>query len=227
MIHQIVPQGQLGNRYKAFTISLADGITDWSLCENYPADFPDWNANWNERDYWDICVIKQLTNVIHIKFHGEQYNQIRIVPGDSPAIFEHIVYRDIYISNNSGSIAEFDLILVNNRTISPPPLKPKNLSAIAINANLIELIFEDDTLHSDNFNEDYFKIEVSNIGPTTGFLQIGTVKSPATMYVKRPITIKYSDSTVIGSTQYWYRVRSYSLEGGNSPYSNVATVTTP
>lgn len=227
MIQQVVPQGQLGNRYKSFTISLPDGTIDWSLCENNSADFPDWNENWNERDYWDICIIKQLTKTIYVKFHGEQYNQIRIKPGDSPVIFEHIVYRDILISNSSGDIVEFDIILVNNRTITPPPLKPVNLTAIATSSNSINLQFEDETLHSDNFNEDYFKVEVSNIGPNSGFLQIGVVRQSATMYQKRPLIIKYSDTTVVGLTQYWYRIRSYSVDGGNSPYSNIATATTP
>lgn len=227
MIQQVVPQGQLGNRYKAFTISLGNGVANWSLCENNPADFPDWNADWNERDYWDICVVKQLTKTIRIKFHGEQYNSIRLKPGDSPAIFEHIVFRDIYITNTSGDTAEFDMILVNNRTISPPPLKPVSLEAQAINANLIKVSFEDHTIHGDNFNEDYFKIESSNVGPNTGFLQIGIAREPATMYAKRPVIINYSDIAVIGGTQYWYRARSYSASGGNSPYSNVATATTP
>jgi hypothetical protein len=194
---------------------------------NNPGDFPDWNSDWDERDYWDICVIKDLTRTINIKFHGEQYNSIRLTTGDAPAIFEHIVFRDVYISNSSGTDADFDVILVNNRTIDPPPRKPTNLEVEVQSPTTIKATFLDNTEKGASWDEDYFKVERSAVGPAAGFVQIGTVTKPALLYTTYPATRSYTDATCIGLTQYWYRIRSYNSTGGNSPYSNVATATTP
>lgn len=226
-IYDKVPQGQLGNRYKAANITVIDGTTDYSICENNPSIFPDWNADWNERDYYDILVIKNLGYEISVKFHGPQYDTIQIVPGDCPAIWEHFVYRDIYITNLSGNDANFNVIFINNRTISPPPLKPINVELEVLSSTSIKISFEDITKGSNSFNEDYFKIERSSTSALTGFAQIGIGRTPALAISQgKPRIITFTDTTCAPATQYWYRVRAYSLVGGNSNYTDGITGTT-
>jgi len=218
---------QLGNRYKGMHVAVPDGSIDYSICENFQSIFPDWNADWYERDYWDICVIKNLDGEIAIKFHSPDYNSLALLPEDSPAIFEHLVYRDIYITNLSGAEVNFNIIFVNNRTIDPPPTKPKNVTAVSINATTIKINFEDVTANKEVGDENYFKIERSSTGPTTGFAQIAIIPKPPLWGLVPPISMTYTDSTCIGGTQYWYRLRSYELYGGNSSYTSVVTATTP
>jgi hypothetical protein len=218
---------QLGNRYKAANLTIPDGSVDYSICENSSSMFPDWNSDWFERDYWDICVIKNLDNEISIKFHAPEYNSISIVPADCPAIFEHLVYRDVYVTNLSGNDANFNIIFVNNRTIDPPPVKPTNPKATAIDSNTIEVTFQDITASNDLMDEDFFKVERSSTGATTGFTQVGVCPKPSLFGMVPPINMTYTDSSCLATTQYWYRIRSYSTKGGNSPYTSVVTATTP
>jgi hypothetical protein len=217
---------QLGNRYKAAHVSIPDGSIDYSICENFPSLFPDWNSDWIERDYWDICVIKNLDGEIAIKFHSPDYNSLALLPEDSPSIFEHLLYRDVFITNLSGAEVNFNILFVNNRTIDPPPFKPVNSTAKAINATTIKVTFDDITATNDPSDEDFFKVERSSTGPLTGFVQVGVCPKPALYGMVPPITLTYTDTSCIGTTQYWYRIRAYSTRGGNSPYTSVVTATT-
>ena len=91
-----------------------------------------------------------------------------------------------------------------------PPAAPSGLTANAISCSQVNLAWNDNSS-----NETSFKIERSTNG--VNFSQIDTVGANVTTY---------SDTTVAQSTAYWYRVRA-SNSGGDSGYSNTASVTTP
>ena len=92
----------------------------------------------------------------------------------------------------------------------PPPAAPTNLTATAVSCNQIDLAWTDNAN-----NEDGFAIERSLDG--TVFAQLGTIPANQTTF---------SDTTVLASTTYWYRVRAFNA-GGYSAYSNTASATTP
>lgn len=221
----------LGNRYKSLNITLPPNTSDYSLMENNSDTFPDWNENWDERDYWNICVIKNLVSDGHgaelgVKFHDITYNDIPITKDDVPAIFEPFVFRDIYLSNPD-TIYEisFDITVFNNRTITPPPYKPENLKVIDSTTSYITLQFEDISLKNDNFDEKYFRVERSITSSSEGFTQIDTIKGTSLRFQNQLETLQYTDEGVSTGNTYWYRVRAYNEEGGNSPYSNVVEIT--
>jgi len=94
--------------------------------------------------------------------------------------------------------------------VPTPPDAPTNLTAAAPLCNQVNLNWTDNSS-----DESGFKIDRSADG--TNFSQIDTVGANVTTY---------SDTTVAGSTGYWYKVKAYN-SGGDSSYSNTATVTTP
>lgn len=107
--------------------------------------------------------------------------------------------------------ADYALVVSGGETgVVTPPAAPSNLSANAAACNRINLTWTD---NSDNENS--FKIERSTNGTT--FTEIASVALNTT---------SYSDTSVVASTQYWYRVRA-SNGGGYSNYSNTANVSTP
>ena len=93
----------------------------------------------------------------------------------------------------------------------PPPAAPSDLRASALSSTRVGLDWLDNST-----NEDGFKIERKTGGGA--YSQIGTVGANFTSYL---------DDTVVASTTYTYRVRAYNASGGDSAYSNEATVTTP
>jgi len=208
-----------GNRYKSLIITLPDQTVDYSVCENNPSVFPDWNADWDKRDFWDSCVIKNLTHDISVKFHSIDYHSIPISLNDIPAIFEPFNFRDIYITNISGYPTTFDLQFYNNRGINPPPYKPTDLIAERVSHTLATFSFTDNAL-----DEAYYKVERSNVSATSGFSQIFTFQQPVTPQRMNTRTLTFEDTTVQTGHAYWYRIRAYNEYGGNSAYSNVVYV---
>lgn len=95
-------------------------------------------------------------------------------------------------------------------TKDDPPAAPSALTATAPAWNQVSLSWTDNSN-----NETGFKIERSVSGGS--YVQIATVGANVTTY---------SDVTVTGATTYAYRVKAYN-DGGDSAYSNIATVTTP
>ncbi len=89
------------------------------------------------------------------------------------------------------------------------PAAPANLAASAVGAARIDLSW------SDVATETGFKVERSTDG--LNFVQIGTTASGV---------VTYSDSTVVGATKYYYRVRATNGVG-DSLYSNTANASTP
>lgn len=219
----------LGNRYKSLNLTIPANTTDYSICANNTDTFPDWNENWDERDFWTICVIKNLTNddsgaEMDIKFHDTTYSPIHITKDDIPAVFEPFVFRDVYITNNSDLDIYFDITFFNNRTITPPPYKPENLQLVEKDTSYVIISFDDTSLNNDSFDEKYFRVERSSTSSSEGFTQIATTQGSSLYYQNKTETIEYTDDTVSSGTIYWYRVRAYNDAGGNSPYSNVVEV---
>jgi len=217
---------QIGNRYRSLEILLLAGTVDYSVCQEHPNVFPDWNDNWDERDWWTILVLKNFTNGFTLKFHNVNHIDIPIKADDAPAIFEHILFRDVFLSNvTAGEDVYVNLIFVSNRPINPPPRRPKELTSEALSPTSVRLSFKDTTERNESYDEDYFKIERSSISGSGGFSQIGTTSPQQLLYVRPLITMEFTDSTVVTGTQYWYRVRAYNSRGGNSPFSNTTTIT--
>ncbi len=90
-----------------------------------------------------------------------------------------------------------------------PPAAPTNLVASAVGGSQVNLSWSENAT-----NETSYLIERST--NNISFTQIATAPTNASTY---------NDTTVAGSTQYYYRIRA--TNGANSAYSNTATVTTP
>jgi fibronectin type 3 domain-containing protein len=93
----------------------------------------------------------------------------------------------------------------------PPPNAPSDLAASVISGTRVDLAWLDNSS-----DEDGFKVERRT--GAGAFSLIATLGANATTY---------SDTSVVASTQYTYRVRSFSTAGGDSAPSNEVTVTTP
>ncbi len=100
---------------------------------------------------------------------------------------------------------------VNAYTALILPAAPSGLSAKAVSASKINLTWTDNSS-----NESGFKIE-RKTGSGGSYSQIATVSANVA---------SYSNTSLNGSTTYYYRVRSYNASG-TSLYSNEATATTP
>jgi hypothetical protein len=92
------------------------------------------------------------------------------------------------------------------------PAVPSNLLATPVSTSQVNLSWTDMAN-----NEDGFKIERCSGAGCSNFAQIAIVGSNVT---------GYSNNGLLASTAYSYRVRAYN-SGGDSPYSNTASATTP
>ena len=93
----------------------------------------------------------------------------------------------------------------------PPPVAPSNLARTSNASHSVNL-----TWHDNASNELGYRIE-SEIGPT------GTYEVLTTL---GPNTTAATITSLIGGTQYYYRLQGVNA-GGRSAYSNVTSVTTP
>jgi hypothetical protein len=91
------------------------------------------------------------------------------------------------------------------------PTAPTNLTATALNSEQVDL-----TWTASEGVVDGYRVERSLDGTTNSWTEIATGLT----------TTSYSDLTVTAGTMYYYRVFAYNT-AGESPASNVATVTTP
>jgi titin len=101
-----------------------------------------------------------------------------------------------------------------SRITATAPGIPSGLAATPVGKNRITLRWTDNTADENGF----YVERAPNVGGVAGaFVQIGTSDANVT---------SYTDATVSPSTAYFYQVRAFS-DGGVSPYSNVASGTTP
>ncbi len=117
-----------------------------------------------------------------------------------------VTYRyRVLAFNTAGESPTFSNVAT--ATTFQPPATPANLRATAISLNQIDLEWEDRSS-----NEDNFVIErATNF--QSGFVGIATVAANIE---------SYTDNTVAGNTQYFYRIRAVSNTQGVSGFSNVA-----
>ncbi len=92
------------------------------------------------------------------------------------------------------------------------PAAPTNLVSTAVSSTQIDLTWTDAST-----NESGFRVERCNGAGCTNFVEVAQVSANLQ---------RYSDTTLVGSTTYSYRVRAVNT-GGSSPYSNVSEATTP
>lgn len=209
-----------GNKYKSLQLSLIDSITDYSVAENNPSNFPDWDEDWEDRNWFDVLVIKNLTQdaELTIKFHTSSDDGIILRSIDIPAIFDKIIFRDVFITNSGAITANFDLMYFSPNTIVGAPRRPTGVSLEEVSRD-VAISFKDNTL-----DESEFIIERSATSNVAGFAVIDTVSYSNYNQRKGDVRI-YTDDTVETGTQYWYRLCS-SKDSLESVYSGVETITT-
>ncbi len=94
-----------------------------------------------------------------------------------------------------------------------PPTAPSGLSATAVSSSRIDSSW---TASTDNTGVAGYRIERCQGATCTTFAQVGT-----------PTATSYSDTGLAPSTTYRYQVRAVDGAGNLSPYSAIATATTP
>jgi len=118
-----------------------------------------------------------------------------------------ITYQVLKITDKQGAVSNIDTVSVVVNLAAPT-----NLTATAFSCSQINLGWTDKST-----GEEGFTIERSPNG-TTGWVQITQTGPNATTY---------SNSSLTGSTQYYYRVRAFKAGVADSANSNVANATTP
>ncbi len=100
----------------------------------------------------------------------------------------------------------------------PPPAAPSNLAGAAISASQINLVWSDNSANEQGFRLERCKgsASVCDTYPAN-FAQIAELG---------PNVTSYSDTGLLSSTPYSYRVRAFNVSG-NSPYSNTDETITP
>jgi fibronectin type 3 domain-containing protein/regulation of enolase protein 1 (concanavalin A-like superfamily) len=118
-------------------------------------------------------------------------------------------YYRVCATNNVGDSGYSNLANATTPAQPTVPAAPGTLTASAVSFNQVNLSW------GDVATETGYKIERST--DNVSFTQIGTTTADVT---------SYSDTTVAGSTQYFYRVRATNAVG-DSTYTNIANATTP
>jgi len=219
-----MPIENTGGKYKSLRLTIPDGTTLYNVAQENSTSFPDWSEDWQDREWYDVLVIKRLSPedaAIEIKFHRDEFDWIPIEYCDTPTIIDNFVFRDVFIKNDSGEDATFDLLFFSPRVISGEPRRPTNVQAAEVTASSVTLEWEDNTT-----DDHGFYVERSSTSATEGYSTVGIVKFSNfnQMIGKRR---EWTDDTVASGISYWYRVYAARRDGLQSNYSNVLSVTTP
>ena len=138
--------------------------------------------------------------------------------GNSPVSYSNSIsglissttYYYCAIASNSGGIGFGAIVSFTTAAPPSPPAAPSNLTATNQTSTSTNIVLLQWTDNADN--ELGFKLERGTDG--VNFNQIATIT-----------LVSYTDSGMANGT-YYYRVRAYNA-GGNSDYSNIASVTVP
>ena len=98
--------------------------------------------------------------------------------------------------------------------LAAPPTAPSGLLAITINGGRVDLHWNDNSLNETGFNV-YRAPDVGGLEPGT-YALLGSVA---------PDVKIFSDTTVIGSTAYWYQVYAVNADGLSFPSNQVRIIT--
>lgn len=95
-----------------------------------------------------------------------------------------------------------------------PPTAPTNLTATGVSSSQINLAW---TAATDNVGVTGYRVERCQGSSCTNFAQIATLGGSTT----------FTDTGLLASTTYGYRIRANDAAGNLGPYSNVASAATP
>jgi fibronectin type 3 domain-containing protein len=144
----------------------------------------------------------------------------RIITGDGNIAEDQMVSAvGSYSATASLNSAEWIAQLVAFRAAPPsgpdttPPTAPAGLTATAVNGTRIDLSWSAST---DDTGVTGYRVERCQDTGCSTFAQILT-----------PTTTSVSDTTVVNTTSYSYRVLALDAAGNTSGYSNIASATTP
>ena len=129
--------------------------------------------------------------------------------GLTPSTQYHFRVRAFNAAGDSGYTNTASATTLTSSPAAPPA--PSGLTVVAASASRINLLWTDNA-----GNEDGFKVERCSGQTCTNFVQIATVGSDVNSFANTGLT---------KNTMYRYRVRAYNT-GGNSGYSNIASVKT-
>ena len=161
--------------------------------------------------YVDRCTGAACTNFTNIGF-GNQYAAIWSDVG----LAASTTYRyRVHAVDGTGNVGPYSSI-VTASTLTPdtqPPSAPTNVTATAASSTQINLSW---TASTDNVGVTGYRIEsCAGVGCST-FAQIATTTT----------AITYSNTGLVASTSYSYRIRATDAAGNLSAYSTVATIAT-
>ncbi len=138
------------------------------------------------------------------------YNDTGLSPGTSYS------YR-VRATDAAGNLSPYSNVASATTQAPPsdtqPPTAPSNASATATSSSQINLTW---TASTDNVGVTAYQVERCAGATCTTFAQVASVAASP-----------YNDTGLSPSTSYSYRVRATDAAGNRSPYSNVASATTP
>ncbi|HXJ06002.1 MAG TPA: fibronectin type III domain-containing protein [Candidatus Acidoferrum sp.] len=120
------------------------------------------------------------------------------------------------VTGTSGSTSHsvIPALVVFASADTQPPSAPGNLAASSISNSQINLTW---TASTDNIGVTGYSVERCQGSGCSNFSQVATLTTATT----------FSDTALQSSTAYTYRVRASDASGNFSPYSNLASATTP
>lgn len=214
-------QTNTGSKYKSLRLTIPSSTTDYNVAKENSSEFPDWSADRQDRDWFNVLVIKRMEPTdgsIDIKFHDLAQNSITIDYCDTPAIIDDFIFRDVFITNGGADDVTFDIIFFSPLVIKGTPRRPTGLKIFA-DTN-VTITFKDN-----NVDEEHYIVERSEVGPDTGFATIGQAKFSNFNQIMGK-NREFIDKTVSSGTTYWYRM--YAVKDGlNSSFSEVVSIAVP